>query len=489
MSEKIYITPVILCGGSGTRLWPMSRASFPKQFLTLSGSLSLFQNTLNRFNNFISSKISKNDPIIVTNEAHRFLVLDQIGALPDFSFSLITEPFGRNTAPALTLAALSATENNQDPILIVAPSDHIIKDESAFGFAIANAIAVAKENSIVVLGAPPSTPDSNFGYIKCAGLPGKNQEYSVTKFVEKPSLSNAIAFVSDQQYTWNSGIVVLRASVWLKAIEYFRPKIFKSSCLAFVSKKQKNYISRFDTKFFSQIPSESIDYAVLEHCPDSPFHIKMIQLNAGWSDLGMWEKVLEISNKDFHGNSVKGDVIVKNVYDSLVIANYRLVNVLGVKNLIVIETADSIFIADRNHSHQINFIIDQLRNENRDELSLHRKVARPWGWYDILESGENFKVKLIQVKPRASLSLQSHSKRSEHWVVIKGTAEIICDEVQTILNKNESTFIPVGKKHRLSNPSDETLEIIEVQSGESVSEDDIIRYDDKYDRVEKAKKK
>lgn len=489
MNNKLNVTPVILCGGFGTRLWPMSRKGFPKQFMELAESLSLFQQTINRLTHIETSNIQLGETLVVTNEEHRFLALDQIKEISDAPTSLLLEPAGRNTAPALTFAAFQATSNECDPILLVAPADHIVKDDLAFKLAIQNAIRVAANNVIVVLGIKPTGPETGFGYIRHQGIVGKNEEYSVAEFIEKPDLNAAEAFFSSGNYSWNSGIFVLRASIWLKAIKYFRLDIFQATAKAFASANQESLFIRPDEKLFTQIPIESIDFAVMEHCPNSIFPIKMISLNAGWSDLGAWNKLWQIGERDSFGNVLKGDVLALDTQDSLIFANHRLVNTLGVKDLVVIETADVVFVADRSQSQNVKMITNTLNSQKREELMLHRKVIRPWGWYDTLDVGENFKVKRIQVNPGASLSLQSHSKRAEHWVVVKGIANVIRGETSITLRANESTYIPLGEPHRLSNPTHEILEIIEVQSGEYLGEDDIIRYEDSYDRMKKVVKK
>lgn len=478
----LNITPVILCGGSGTRLWPLSRAGFPKQFLVLTGTTSLFQQALSRLINLGASDIVVGDTLVVTNEEHRFLVLDQLREMPQVSATLLLEPVGRNTAPALTLAALQATADGDDPILVVTPADQTVQDTAAFTAALQNAIRVAATDAIVILGIKPTKPETGFGYIKRQAAIGENSEYTVTQFAEKPNLTTAQDYVENGDYAWNSGIFVVRASIWLKALKHFRADILDATTHAFATQTQDQRFIRPDSVSFKQIPSESVDYAVMEQCPGSVFPIKMIALDAGWNDLGAWDAVWQIGVQDGDGNVVQGDALLTDTQDSLIIASHRLVSTVGVNSLVIIETADAVLVADRNLSQDVKKIVSQLEAKKREERVLHRKVSRPWGWYDTIEVGERFKVKRIQVNAGASLSLQKHAKRAEHWVVVKGLAEVRCGDKSIILNENESTYIPLGQTHRLSNPGNEPLEIIEVQSGHYLGEDDIIRLDDSYGR-------
>lgn len=484
---SINITPVILCGGSGTRLWPLSRTGFPKQFLVLSGTNSLFQQATSRLSQLSAADIIVGETLIVTNEEHRFLVLDQLRELPHVSASLLLEPVGRNTAPALTLAALQATADGSDPILVVTPADQTVQNNGAFTRALQNSIRVAATGAIVILGITPDKPETGFGYIKREGVVGENTEYNVAQFAEKPNYKTAQAYCASGYYTWNSGMFVVRASVWLKALKHFRIDIFESTLNAFANRVRDNLFVRPDSDLFASIPSESVDYAVMEKCPDSDFPIKMVSLDAGWNDLGAWDAVWQVGEQDVNGNVSSGDTILENTSNTLINASHRLVSAVGVNNLVIIETADAVLVADRNMSQDVKKIVNQLEAQKREERILHRKVSRPWGWYDTIDVGERFKVKRIQVNPGASLSLQKHTKRAEHWVVVTGTAEVTCGDKVITLHENESTFIPLGETHRLANAGTVPLEIIEVQSGSYLGEDDIIRYEDTYGRMEEEK--
>jgi mannose-1-phosphate guanylyltransferase/mannose-6-phosphate isomerase len=478
-----HITPVILCGGSGTRLWPLSRSGFPKQFLVLSGKTTLFQQAFERVQSLKNPSTTINNALIVTNEEHRFLVLDQLREMKDVKAQLLLESAGRNTAPALTLAALQAIEAHQDPILVVTPSDQILQDKDAFTKSLHDAIEAASEGSIVVLGVKPTKPDTGFGYIKKDKSEDEHHAFAVLNFTEKPDLTTAESYLKSGEYFWNGGIFVLRSSVWLKAIQHFSPEIYEATLKSFNQKTEDDLFIRPDENLFKLIPANSIDYAVIEKCPSSNFEIKMVELNAGWNDLGSWDAVWQVGDKDKNQNVTYGDTLLENTKNSLIYASHKLVSALGIDNLVVIETSDAIMIADRNQSQHVKVIVDKLHSQTREELVLHRKVSRPWGWYDTIDEGENFKVKRIQVNPGASLSLQMHAKRAEHWVVVKGIAEVICDDKKITLKENESTYIPLGHTHRLSNPGKYVLEIIEVQSGSYLGEDDIERFDDSYGRL------
>ncbi len=496
------VIPVILCGGSGTRLWPLSRSGFPKQFLVLSGdgsSKSLFQQAVERIHSVASSTISLGSTEVVTNEDHRFLVLDQLremkAVLNGNKPVLLLEPVGRNTSPALSMAAFCAQQltenknNEQDPILVITPADQTIKNQEAFTKALQNCISVVEEapDVIVILGVTPTAPETGYGYIQRLNQKDKNNAYEVARFVEKPDTKTAQSYLLDGSYLWNSGMFVLRASTWLAALKEFRKDIFDASQTAWQS-RSKDGADGFEfirpgAEEFKVIPSESIDYAVIEKCPGSHYPIKMVELDAGWNDLGAWDAVWQVGQQDLDGNVTSGDTLLANSKNSLVHAGSRLVSAVGVENLIIVETADAVLVADRKNSQDVKSIVTQLESQKRAEKNLHRKVARPWGWYDSVDEGERFKVKRIQVKPGASLSLQMHHHRAEHWIVVRGIAEITNGDQVITLNENQSTYIPQGQTHRLANPGLEPLEIIEVQSGSYLGEDDIVRFEDTYGRT------
>lgn len=481
MINKAKVQPVILCGGSGTRLWPLSRAGFPKQFLCLTGAESLFQQAAKRLMGLNSETIQVADPLVVTGEDHRFLAIEQlreIGVVPGVA---LLEPVARNTAPALTLAALSAVENGEDPVLIVTPADQTVAAASAFNGAVHDAIRQAAEGAIVILGVAPDRPETGYGYIQAVVAP--TPTLVVERFVEKPDEATAKQYLAEGSYYWNAGIFILKASVWLQAIEFFRPDIAATSRAAWVLRSCDAAFVRPGATEFAAIPSESIDYAVMERCPESRFLIRMAPLDAGWSDLGAWDAVWSVLPKDPHGNASVGDVLDTDCSNTLAHATSRLVALVGVQNLVVVETPDAVLVADRSRSQDVKYIVSALQQQKREEHTLHRKVHRPWGWYDSIDEGGRFKVKRIQVKPGARLSLQKHHHRAEHWIVVKGTAEINCGGKKLLLTENQSTYIPLGEAHRLANPGSIPLEIIEVQSGSYLGEDDIVRLDDQYGRT------
>lgn len=481
-TTHINVTPVILCGGSGTRLWPLSRAGFPKQFLVLSGTTSLFQQAVDRINKISSDHISVSETLVVTGEEHRFIALEQLREIPSVSAKLLLEPEGKNTAPALTFAALHALKNGDDPVLVVTPADQTVQNTKIFIDAIQKAVKVAAIGAIAILGIKPTGPETGFGYIKQSGAAGDLGAFNVDKFVEKPNLETAQIYIDSGDYSWNGGMFVVRASVWIKALNTFRKDILVATENAFNQSTLDQHFIRPNKQLFVEIPSESVDYAVIEKCPGSEFEIKVIPLDAGWNDLGAWNAVWQVGEKDDNGNLIQGDALVEASENNLIHASHRLVSAVGVSNLVIIETADAVMVADRSQSQHVKSIVNQLAFQKREEHVLHRKVSRPWGWYDTIDVGDRFKVKRIQVNPGASLSLQKHAKRAEHWVVVKGTAVVTCGDKVITLNENESTFIPLGEQHRLSNPSTEILEIIEVQSGSYLGEDDIVRFDDGYGR-------
>ena len=483
MKKILNITPVVLCGGSGTRLWPLSRTGFPKQFLVLTGFTSLFQQAVSRINQLNAADIKVSKTLVVTNEDHRFLALDQLRELPGIAANFLLEPVGRNTAPALTFAALQASANNDDPILVVTPSDQSVQNIAAFTEALQNAIRVAATDTIVILGIHPKGAETGFGYIKRSGVPGIFKEFNVDNFTEKPDFDTAQAYLNSGDYFWNSGIFVMRTSVWLKALNFFRNDILQTTINAFASHTIDNQFIRPNAEVFAKNSNESVDFAVMERCPNSQFKIKMIVLDAGWEDLGTWDSLWQADHKDDNDNVVQGDVLLNDTHNSLIVSSHRLVSAVKVNNLVIIETADAVLVANRNESQHVKTIVSQLEAQQRKEQALHRKIIRPWGWFDTIDVGNRFKVKRIQVNPGASLSLQRHTKRAEHWVVVKGIAQVICGDKTITLHENESTFIPCGLIHRLSNPGELPIEIIEVQTGDYLGEDDIERFEDNYGRM------
>ena len=473
------VTPVILCGGSGSRLWPLSRAGFPKQFLCLTGNESLFQQAAMRLMALGDNQIELSAPYIVCNEEHRFLASEQLREVGIECGAALLEPVGRNTAPALTLAALAALNAGGDPVLAVIPADQSIDNQESFIQSMRQAIDQAATGAIVILGIKPARAETGYGYIKTREA---SPALLVDRFVEKPDAITAQAYLDEGGYYWNAGMFVLKASVWLAALDQFRPDIAEASRAAWMKRTEDAVFVRPNKVEFAAIPAESVDYAVMEHCPGSQFNIRMVPLDAGWNDLGAWDAVWNVLPKDEAGNAHLGDVITVDSRNTLAHATSRLIGLVGVENIVVIETPDAVLVADKSRCQDVKHIVNTLGAQQREEHALHRKVYRPWGWYDSIDEGHRFKVKRIQVKPKESLSLQKHFHRAEHWVVVKGTAEITSGEKTVLLSENQSTYIPLGEVHRLSNPGSIPLEIIEVQSGSYLGEDDIVRFEDNYGR-------
>jgi len=482
---NIQVQPVVMAGGSGTRLWPLSRAGYPKQFLVLSGNKSLLQQAVQRMQALAGDGLDVAAPLVVGNEEHRFLILDQLREIRAEPKAVLLEPAGRNTAPALTLAALQAMSDGSDPVLVMTPADQTVTDVPAFTDALRCAVRLgADAGRIVILGIEPDRAETGFGYIQTAA--GNGESHEVIRFVEKPDAETARRYLAEGNYFWNGGMFVLRASVWLAALKRFRPDIDAATRAAFDCRSTDALFVRPGKAEFAAIPAESIDYAVMEKCPgtlaETGIDLRMLPLAAGWNDLGAWDAVWQVAAKDANGNSGTGDVLFSDSRDSLVHATSRLVSVVGLHDVVVVETADAVLVSDRATSQDVKKIVGALGSAKRNEHELHRKVHRPWGWYDSIDAGGRFQVKRIMVKPGASLSLQKHHHRAEHWVVVSGTAEVTNGDKVILLSENQSTYIPLGRTHRLANPGKVPLEIVEVQTGGYLGEDDIVRYDDSYGR-------
>lgn len=465
-TEQSVIQPVILCGGSGTRLWPLSREHHPKPLHAVNGERTLLQETALRCAGLGASA----EPIIVCNETHRFLVQEQLrraGARPK---TILLESRGRGTAPALTLAAVHAVTAD-DPVLVAMPSDHFIAQREAFQRAVERGAALAHQGKIVTFGVPPTAPETGYGYIRA------ESEY-VDAFVEKPDPATAKQYFDSGKYLWNAGIFAVRASVWIDAIGEFRPDIFKACERAYRQGKRDGAFYRVDPAAFAECPADSIDYAVMEKTTGA----MVVRLDAGWSDIGAWDALWGIEAKDADGNVIHGDVHAADTRNALLIAQHRLLACVGLDDVVVIETPDAVMVARKDKAQAIGAMVASLKAAGRAECLAHRKVHRPWGSYDGIESGERFQVKRIVVDPGAALSLQMHYHRAEHWIVVRGTAKVTRGEETFLLTENESTYIPPGARHRLENPGKLPLEIIEVQSGAYLGEDDIVRFDDAYGR-------
>lgn len=481
-TDLVSIQPVILAGGGGARLWPLSRAGHPKQFLALAdGKLSLFQEAVQRMAALVAPPSAVRAPLIVSNEEHRFLAMDQLREIGCSPNAVLLEPTGRNTAAALTLAALHALEDGSDPVLVVSPADHVMGQPAACIATLREATRVAISGAIVILGVAPDRPETGYGYFRSETSSGGSR---VVEFAEKPDLATAERYLEVGGYCWNSGIYVLRASVWLAALEHFRPDILAATRTAWEARNSDAFFVRPGRAEFGAIPSASVDHAVTEPATATPegFTLRMLPLDAGWNDLGAWEAVWNVSAKDEAGNAAYGDALLRDSRNTLVHATSRLVGVVGMDNVVVVETPDAVLVTDRSRSQQVRQIVAELDRTGRSEQTLHRKMHRPWGWYHNLDAGPRFQVKRLIVKPGASLSLQMHHHRAEHWIVVTGTAEVTCGDMQILLTENQSTYIPLGEKHRLANPGKVPLEIIEVQSGSYLAEDDIVRFEDAYGR-------
>ncbi|RKR42998.1 mannose-1-phosphate guanylyltransferase/mannose-6-phosphate isomerase [Paraburkholderia sp. BL17N1] len=485
------IVPVILAGGSGTRLWPVSRENYPKQLIDVVGSDSLLQATARRMDGFPAGWSVDASPIIVCGEEHRFVIAEQLHE-NGVDARLIVEPARRDTAPALTLAASLACSGGRDAILVVMPADHSISDVPALQAALELAARYAEQGSIATLGVPPTRPDTGFGYIRVgAELAGGG--HAIDGFVEKPAEELAAKYVAAGMYWWNSGIFIVRASVWLDTLKRLQPDMHSACERAFTGGRMDGAYFRPLIDAFLSAPANSIDYAVMERltetvgpetpdsAPATPAGV-VIGLNAGWSDLGSWDAVWAAMEKDVNGNAGRGRVTFEGAVSSYAHSEGRLVACVGTTNVVVVETADAVLVVDRSHVQDVKGLVSRIKAQHAPEADAHRKVRRPWGFYDSIDHGERFQVKRIVVTPGAQLSLQLHHHRAEHWVVVRGTALVTRGEEQFLLSENESTYIPLGIKHRLENPGKVPLEIIEIQSGAYLGEDDIVRFNDNYGR-------
>lgn len=469
MCNKIF--PIIMAGGSGTRLWPLSRNARPKQFLNFFGKSTLLQDAINRV-----QSISCNAPTIVCNEEHRFLAAEQIRETSVKECSLILEPVGKNTAPTVALGALYTQKKRGNGLILVLAADHLIKNNDEFNAAVKRAIPLAEDGAIVTFGIKPSSAETGYGYIKAGGKVGSG--FNVDKFVEKPNKETATKYLESSDYLWNSGIFLMRVETYLSALKEHAPSILESCKDAIDRAFHDLDFVRVDRDLFKNCPSESIDYAVIEKVSN----IVVVPMDAGWSDVGSWSSLWEVSEKDDDDNSSKGDVILEDSSKNLIYSNHRLVAVAGVKNLIVVETKDAVLVCHKNSSQDIKRIVENLKECKRIEYIDHREVYRPWGKYDSIDTDERYKVKRITVNPGQKLSVQMHYHRSEHWIIVSGTAHVGIGKQEKILTENQSIYIPLGEKHYLSNPGKIPLELIEVQSGTYLEEDDIVRFDDIYGR-------
>lgn len=476
------LIPVVLSGGSGTRLWPLSREKYPKQLLPLIGDDSLLQATVRRVEGLAGVKLGA--PMVVCNEEYRFVIAEQLRVMGQQG-AIVLEPFGRNTAPALTLAALAAIRDGDDPVLLVMPSDHVILDNAAFQAVVRHGATLADGGAVVTFGITPDSPETGYGYIQAGAAFDRDGASSIARFVEKPDLATAQGYLDDGSYFWNSGLFMMRASVWLAAIKVCRDDILSACRAAWDKGSVDGEFLRVDADAFALCPKDSIDYAVMERIAAGEAALPpgvVIPLAAGWSDVGAWDALWEVLPKDDQGNVVQGDVVLFDCRNTLAMSESRLLACLGVEDMIVVETPDAVLVAHKSKTQDVKRIVDHLKREGRAEGQLHRKVFRPWGSYDGVDVGERFLVKRIIVKPGACLSLQMHHHRAEHWIVVRGTAKVTRDGTSYLVSENESTFIPLGTQHRLENPGRLPLEMIEVQSGSYLGEDDIVRFDDIYGR-------
>lgn len=468
------ITPVILAGGTGSRLWPKSRAALPKQFLSLTSEHTMLQDTITRL-----PSESMNPPMLICNEDHRFLAAEQLRTINIKNASIVLEPVGRNTAPAIAVAAMLATQNGDDPLLLVLAADHLISQHQAFAKAIASAQTLALAGKLVTFGIVPTQAHTGYGYIK-AGSAVNDIGFEVAEFVEKPNAETAQTYLDGKQHFWNSGMFLFKASVYLQELRKYNPSIYTACERAIATTEADLDFIRINKEAFESCPSDSIDYAVMEKTKSAC----MVALDAGWSDVGSWSSLWEThEQKDEHGNACIGDIMLEGVTNSYINAEQRLISVIGLDDVVIVETKDAVLVANRHKVQDIKNVVNKLKAQHRSEFEFHREVFRPWGSYDSIDSGDRYQVKRISVKPGEKLSLQMHHHRAEHWIVVSGTAKVTIGEETQLLTENESVYIPIGAIHALENPGKISLELIEVQSGGYLGEDDIVRLADKYGRV------
>ena len=469
------ITPIIMAGGSGSRLWPLSRELYPKQFLSVTGEQSMLQQTVARL-----SGIEHTAPVLICNEEHRFIAAEQMRLGSYEHGGIILEPVGRNTAPAIALAALQAVNNaveGEEPVLLVLAADHIIENTQAFTTSVAKALPFAENGQLVTFGIVPTAPETGYGYIKSGKQNG--DAFAVSEFVEKPDLATAEEYLTNGGYYWNSGMFLFKASRYLEELEKFAPEMLDVCKRAIAAPTQDLEFVRVDKTIFATCPDDSIDYAVMEKSQD----VVVVPMDAGWSDVGSWSSLWDISAKDENQNVIKGDVIAVDSTSNYIYAENKLVSTVGVDNLVIIETKDAILVASKDKVQDVKMVVNILKEAGRTEHKLHREVYRPWGKYDSIDCGQRDHVKRITVKPGEKLSIQKHHHRSEHWIVVSGTASVLNGDKTILVTENESTYIPLGTIHALENPGKIPLEMIEVQTGSYLGEDDIVRFEDRYGRV------
>ncbi len=468
--------PVILSGGSGSRLWPLSREHYPKPLMPLVSEQTLLQDTAIR----LDAVPEQGDAVYVCNEEHRFLVAEQVAQLGKTPSTIILEPEGRNTAPALTLAALYLLKRDPEAMMVVMPADHVMTEPQAFVDAVQQGRGDAAAGALVTFGIVADRAETGYGYIKRAAAVPDSAAFAVEQFVEKPDQQTAEQYLESGDYYWNSGIFLMRADRWLEEVERFHPEILEHCRAAMDKGKQDSDFFRANKAEFLACPSDSIDYAVMENTDRAV----VVPLSAGWSDVGAWPALWDVCPRDADGNVIRGDVITEDTHNSFLLAQHRCLATVGIDDVIVVETADAVLVASKDKAQQVKAIVNRLKAAQRDEYKVHRQVYRPWGSYEGIDAGGGFQVKRLSVKPGAQLSLQMHHHRAEHWVVVKGTARVTCGDQVFNLHENESTYIPMGEKHRLENPGNIPLEVIEIQSGSYLGEDDIVRFEDVYDRVQ-----